>query len=384
MRSRLVSSWLSARSLGAALSFAALVSVSALSACAPARGEGYLHAFTAGQRAQHAGRFDEAARFYGEAAKSAERVKDRDEALFLQGRALERAGRVRDARAVYEAMLKQPGPRTARAEFEIALLEIDHGDEAKGRELLFQALRRNPKHGLARNALKQLSEAAAHDGGEEARLAWLAKRGPELKGTDLEQLVEYETASTLERLGRTAEARDAFVATAARYPYPFGAYTDDALWHAALLEEELGRHNEAIGLLRKLLAPREVSTQMGSYERPRFSEAQLKIAKIYRDGLKDRAAARREFRKLYTDHKTSTLRDDALWAEAVLFYEDKEQDEACGVVKRLVGELPESRFARCARAVCPTAPEAKRPCADYILRDLSGGSGNDGGEGDDP
>lgn len=335
---------------------AGLVAVSGLAACAPARGEGYVSAFTAGQRAQHAGRFDEAARHFDEAAQKAERIKDRDEAICLRARALERAGRVKEARAVYEALLKQPGPRAARAEFEIALLEIDHGDAAKGRELLFQAVRRNPQHGLSRNALKQLAADAAHEGGEEARLAWLTKRGPELKGTDLEQLVEYETALTLERLDRTAEARDAFLATAARYPYPFGAYTDDALWHAALLEEELGRHSEAIGHLRKLLEPREVSTQMGSYERPRFSEAQLKIAKIYRDGLKDRAAARRELRKVYTDHPTSTLRDDALWAEAVMLHQDKSQADACDVVKRLVSELPESRYARCARAVCPTAP----------------------------
>jgi TolA-binding protein len=111
---------------------------------------------------------------------------------------------------------------------------------------------------------------------------------------------------------------------------------------------------------------------MGSYERPRFSEAQLKIAKIYRDGLKDRAAARRELRKVYTDHPTSTLRDDALWAEAVMLHQDKSQADACDVVKRLVSELPESRYARCARAVCPTAPEPKRPCADYILRELRG------------
>lgn len=366
-----------ARLLGAAAGFAVLV---ATVACAPARGEGYLSAFTAGQRAQRAGRFDEAAQHYGDAAHQAERVKDRDEALFLQGRALERGGRVKDARAVYESLQKQSGPRAARAEFEIAQLEMNHGDAMRGRELLFQAARRNPTHGLARSALKQLSEDAAHEGGEEARLAWLMKRGPELKGTDLEQQVEYETALALDRLGRKTEARDAFLAAAARFPYPFGAYTDDALWHAALIEEELGRHGEAIGHLRKLLAPREVSTQMGSYERPRFSEAQMKIATIYRDGLQDRAAARREFRKLYTGHLTSTLRDDAMWAEAVMLYEDKSQDEACAVVKRLVNELPDSRYARCAKAVCPTAPEGKRACADYILRELRGEKDESGDE----
>lgn len=372
-----------ARSLLSAASFVAVVSLAMVpAACAPARGEGYVTAFTAGQRSLRAGRFDEAARHFAEAAQKAERVKDRDEAIFLQGRALERAGRVADARAVYQALLKEPGPRSARAEFELARLEIDHGDAAKGKELLFQAVRRHPTHGLARNALKQLAEDAASEGGEEARLAWLTKRGAELKGTALEQLIEYEVAHALARLDRKTEARDAFLATAARHPYPFGAYTDDALWNAALLEEELGRPEQAIAHLRALLASREVSTQMGSYERPRYSEAQLKIATIYRDGLKDRAAARRELRKLYTDHKTSTLRDDALWAEAVMLYQDKEQSEACSVVKRLVDELPDSRYARCARAVCPSAPEPKLACAGYILRELRGEDRDEDEEGD--
>jgi tetratricopeptide (TPR) repeat protein len=351
--------------------------------CAPTRGDAYLAAFTAGQRAQHAGRFDEAARYFDEAAGKAARVKDRDEARFLQGRALERAGKWSDARGVYEKLLGEPGPRTARAEFEIARIEIDHGDAARGRELLFAAARKNPGHGLARNAVKQLAAGVAEDGGEEARLAWLTKRAPELKGTPLEELMEYEAAVSLERLDRKAEARDAFLETAARHPYPFGAFTDDALWRAALLEEELGRPKEAIDHLRKLLAPREVSTQLGSYERPRFSEAQLKIAEIYRDKLKDRPAARRELRKLYTSHTTSTLRDDAMWAEAVMLFEDKDQSEACDVIARLVEGFPDSRYARCARVVCPTAPAGKRACAEYIVRELKGGDGSeDGGDAD--
>jgi tetratricopeptide (TPR) repeat protein len=341
-------------------------------------------AFTAGQRAQHAGRYDEAARHFDEAAGKAARVKDRDEARFLQGRSLERAGRWADARGVYEKLVGEPGPRTARAEFEIARIEIDHGDAARGLELLFAAARKNPLHGLARSAIKQLAAAAEEEGGEEARLAWLTKRAPELKGTALEQLMDYEAAISLERLGRTELARDAFLGTAARHPYPFGAFTDDALWRAALLEVELGRPKEAIDHLRKLLAPREVSTQLGSYERPRFSEAQLKIAEIYRDKLKDRAAARRELRKLYASHKTSTLRDDAMWAEAVILFEDKDQSEACDVMARLTLEHPDSRYARCARVVCPTAPASKRECAAYIVRELKGDDESGNGGGADP
>ncbi len=341
-----------------------------LGACAPSRGDAYLQSFSAGERAMHAGRFEESARHFDEAAESALRVKDRDEARFLQGRVLERAGNWKGARKAYEKILLEEGPRTGRASFEVARIELEHGNADKGRAMLMDALKRYPAHGLAANAVKTLALEAEDKGGEEGRLSWLKKNAQAFQGTPLEQLFEYEIALSLERLNRNTEARDAFIASAERHPYPFGNFTDDALWHAALIEEKAGRHQEAIALLQKLLSPREVSTQMGSYERPRFSAAQMKIAEIYRDGLKDKEAALRAFRKLYADHPTSVLRDDAMWAEATMLREDKKADEACGVARRLAKQMPESRYARCVQAFCPSEAPAKKPCPDYILREL--------------
>jgi tetratricopeptide (TPR) repeat protein len=342
--------------------------------CAPTYGDAYLASFAAGQRAAQAGRHDEAARAFGEAAAKARRVKDRDEARFLQARSLERSSRPEDARAIYEKLSEQRGPRTGRAEFEIASLDIERGDP-HGWDRLYAAAKKYPQHGLARRAVQRLAAREAEERGEEARLAWLKAHASDLTGTDLEQVIEYESALSLDRLGRAALAHDAFLATAARYPYPFGVYTDDAIWNAALIDERLGRPEEAIEHLRRLLAAREVSTTMGSYERPRYSEAQLKIAEIYRDKIKDRAAARRELHKLYERHTTSTLRDDALWAEAVLLHEDKDERGACAAVATLAKEFPDSRYARCGRELCPSAPEPKRACADYIVRELRGGAG---------
>lgn len=342
----------------------------ALGGCAPSRGDAYEQAFAAGQRAMHAGRFTEAARHFDEAAGQALRVKDRDEARFLQGRSMERAGRWKEARGAYEQILREDGPRTARATFEVARLELDHGNADKGRAMLLDAAKRYPEHGLSTSAVKELARQAEDKGAEEGRLSWLRANANTFKGTSLEQLFEYEIALSLERLNRDTEARDAFVESAERHPYPFGPYTDDALWHAALIEEDAGRHQEAIELLRRLLSPREVSTQMGSYERPRFSAAQMKIAEIYRDGLKDNDAALREFRRLYNGHPTSVLRDDAMWAEAAILRGQNKAEEACDVAKRLARELPESRFARCVTAFCPSEPPAKQPCPDYVLRNV--------------
>lgn len=361
-----------------------LLAIAAAAACAPSYAEGYLKAMAHGQRAYQAGRYDEAARAFELAADGATRVKDRDEARFLQARTYQRAARWPEAEKTLRQLVAESpsGPRSARAEFELAQGQLEHGDAERGFQMLLAAMRRHPTHGLARHSVADLARrAAARGGGEAAGLAWLEQTAAQFQGTELAQVFAYERARALDRQERLPEARDAYVATAEAHPYPFGGLTDDALWRAAEIDERLGRHAEAIGHLRVLLSPREVSTMNGSYERPRFSEAQLRIGTIYRDGLKDRAAARRELHKVYTDHPTSILRDDALWAEARIAREDGDQPSACALVKLLVRELPTSRFAPCAQALCPGAPlpekqpdEKPRECGGYILRELEQGT----------
>ncbi|MGK4006366.1 tetratricopeptide repeat protein [Sorangium sp. So ce1036] len=352
-----------------ALALAALLGA----ACAAAPGDAYLDAMAKGSRAYHAGRYREAARAFDGAAARAERVKDRDEARLLQARSFERAEAWGEARASYERLLAESpgGPRSARAEFELADLAIAHGDADAGWAMLLAATRRHPSHGLARGALKRLIQREEERAGAGGALAWLRRHGPALRKTALDQDVGYQTGLLLERSGDREGALRALVAAARAHPYPAGNLTDDALFRAAELAAALGRPREAIGYLRELLASREPAIT-GSYERERFDDAQLQIALLYRDALGDHAAARRELRKLYTDHRTSILRDDALWAEAKLWRADGLPAEACATVALLARELPDSRYARCAQALCPSLPAAKRPCADYILRELDG------------
>lgn len=112
----------------------------------------------------------------------------------------------------------------------------------------------------------------------------------------------------------------------------------------------------------------------------------MRIAELYRDKLHDHAAARREFHKLYVEHTTSVLRDDALWAEAQLAREDGDQGEACSLVAKLGREFPQSRFVACGPLVCEkaTVPKGLRPCAGYIERQMHGEHGDKTeGEGED-
>jgi len=344
--------------------------------CAPTYGDAYLNSIAAGERAYGAGRYDEAARAYDEAAERALRVKDRDEARFLEARTFQRAGRWGDASASYRKLIavSPRGPRAARAEFELADLEIDHGNAEHGWQLLAEAARHNPGHGLARHAITRLAQHAAEQGGEPAALAWLQAATPRFAGTELEQAVAYEIALCLERQEKLPEARDAFLATARAHPYPFGGLTDDAYWRAADAEVHLGHPREAIEILRELLSAHESPSQtVGSYERPRFSQAQHRIAELYRDGMKDPARARVEFHKVYTNHPTSILRDDALWSEARLAHDAGDHASACDLMALLAREFSESRYARCTRELCPSAPAPKdaHPCPDYVKEELA-------------
>jgi tetratricopeptide (TPR) repeat protein len=199
-------------------------------------------------------------------------------------------------------------------------------------------------------------------------IAWLKTIVPEVAKTELDETARYTLAGYLETAGDWQGALDAYVACAERHPYPKGALFDDALWHASELEEKLGHPVQAISQLRKMLAVREKSTTVGSYERPRFSPAQFRIAVLYRDALRDHAAARREFHRLYAEHPTSILRDDALWEEAKLARDDGHAEDACAVTALLIRDFPSSRYAPCARSVCPTAAAAPGRCHAYLVR----------------
>jgi len=348
--------------------------VMSMTACAPSLPRPYLEAQAAAQRAYGAGRYDEAAQRYQDAATAASRNKDRDEMLFLAASAKQRAGRIREARADYEALekLSPDGERASRAAFEVAQIEIDTGDVEHGYQMLEAMMRRYPKSGLAKRALQRYVAHLDETKGTEAAIAYLQANAGWFKTNGLDEQATYDLADLFERSGQLAQARDTFVRCADEHPYPTGGLWDDALYRAAQLEAKLGNPKAAIALLDRMLKEREVSTFNGSYERPRFGRAQMYKAELYRDALHDHASARREFRRLFNDFTTSLLRDDALWSEAVIAAADKDSAGACEAVKLLAKQLPESRYVPCASLVCPSddAPQAPTRCRRYIEREL--------------
>jgi tetratricopeptide (TPR) repeat protein len=338
-------------------------------ACATGPSAAYRVAKGAGDRAYSSGRYEEAASAYETAQRAADRPRDAAEALYLEASSHQRSRAWDRARAVYERLIaEQPASHFAlRAQFDLADLEVESGNPEKGYERYRLLATTKPSHGLAKRAMEHYLRHLESKGGDP--VAWLRTILPQIAETELDETARYKLAGYLEASSDWQGARDAYVACAERHPYPRGALFDDALWHASELEEKLGRPQQAIEHLRSMLRVRETSTMAGSYERPRFSPAQFRIAVLYRDAIGDRAAARREFHRLYADHATSILRDDALWEEAKLARDDGHAEDACALAATLARDFPASRYGPCARSVCPTAAPTSGRCHAYLVRD---------------
>jgi tetratricopeptide (TPR) repeat protein len=340
-------------------------------ACGPDYGDAFERSFHAAQRAQNAGRYEEAADLYRRAVGDAQRIKDRDEAYFMRARMFERLERWDDARGVYRELLRRSpnGPRAGRAAYEHATLLIEHGDADEGWRELRAAISSYPKHGSVRQGMRRWIEHEGETAGEEAVRKQLHAWLDALAGTEVEQQLKYEMGLSYERSRALAEAHTWLLRAAREHPYPVGNLTDDALWRAAEVAEAMDRPREAIDNLRELLGVREV-TQYGSYERPRFAQAQMRIAELYRDRIGDDEAARREFRKTYLNHATSALADDAFWQEAVLAHHVGDREAACALARELHERFPGSRYEKCTREICPSAPKPPRPCPPYLRATL--------------
>lgn len=355
--------------------WAVLTLAGALLGCAPDHGETFKRAFAEGERAKVAGRYGEAADKYLAASRAAKIRRDGDYALYASAMSLADAGDVRGAVLRLEELAKkQPKSEyTAKAAVDAALLRIRHGEPDRGYQDLEAAMRTYPQEEAALSSLQKLVKRRDAVSGDAGTLAWLDALREPFGKTRLGETIHYERARRLRALGKKPEARDAFVECATRWPYPHGAYFDNSLYAASELEEELGRPREAIDLLLRMLDEREIAHTMGSYQRPLYDDALFRAAKLAEDKLGDRARARTLYHRVFAEHDTSILRDDAIWREAELFRMDGDTKASCSRLEDMVDKLPDSRFVPCAIGLCPSIQRpgksrAPKDCHAYLTR----------------
>lgn len=320
-----------------------------IAACGPPtlsrpRGTAHLAAFARADQLYHDGRMGEAAAAYVEAARTAQRRVDRDEARYREAKALARAGQVASAIAVLDAVAaaRPTSRRTARALFDAARLRLrrdGEGDHARAMADLERVVLQHPDHGLASRALVHLlSERARMREPVEVTLAWLRTLDPVVATREVGDDVLIAIAEREEVRGERAAARVALERVLDEHPYPLGQRFDDACWRLADLDEADGDYRRAVAHLERLLQYVESATEPGSYTLPRMPAAQLRVARIFRDHLGDVARAQQAFARVYESFPTSTLRDDAMLEEAELQLSHAERGAGCVLLRRVVHE----------------------------------------------
>lgn len=340
----------------------------ALAACGSPPPAAYTRENDAATAAQKSGDPRSAAAHYERAAAVAKNQRDAEESRYRAADSYARAGDLERAASLLRALGARGGERAARADFTLADMWEKHGDVEQADAARTLAIKKHPSSGLARKALEEHLRFLRQRGGQEAVLGYLRGEAATFASTELGESVLYRTARELDDAGKPREARDAYLACAERYAYPKGAYWDDALYRAAQKSLELDEPARAVELLRRLLAAQESANFTGSYERPRYAEAQLELGRLYRDRLKDPLAARRELRRVWENHRQSTLADDALFEEALVARASGDVGGTCAPLTILAKELPQSRFAPCAHLLCSSIEAKPEGCRDYVKR----------------
>jgi len=339
-----------------------------LAACGGSSPSAYAKHFAAAERAETAGRHQEAADQFDAAARDPATKREQEHAEFLAALELVRAGDVAAGAKRLEAIANAKGEHAAQARWALVQMDIAT-NQPNVKEELEAYVRTYPNDGLAYPALEARLRMARDAGGEAEVQNVLHALQPAVSNTDSAARVAFEIAESLAKQNKPDEARAQFVDVATKFPYP-GEYFDDALWRASEIDEQQGRIPEAIADLEKMLAVIEYSTLPGTYIRPRFPDAQWRIAVLYRDKVGDKSKAIAAFSRYIDLFSNSARKDEALWQQAKLV---GDASSSCDLLAKLVKTSPDSRYVPCAMSRCskierPKDSHAPKTCHAYITR----------------
>ncbi|MET0283934.1 MAG: tetratricopeptide repeat protein [Polyangiales bacterium] len=299
-----------------------------------------MDALAEAQTAQHHGRLDEAIAAYLRAAETAERKVDRDEALYRLSRVYARKGDFKSAIEVCDKLGddKVVARRTLRGRLDGARYRIRTNTEVERAENdLMDLMEDEPNSAAAQSALRILAVRHVDEvEDKEAGLAWIRDMKSKVLADTLGEPLMGAEAELLIQLDRKDEAKLVLERQVVRYPYPKGRRWDDALWQLADLALEDENPKKAIGYLQQMVDAHEYSFVIASYTRPRMPKAALRIARIYRDDLRDPDKAVKAYENARSEFPRSTILDDALAEEAEIRIARGERDEGCDLYRELM------------------------------------------------
>lgn len=303
------------------------------------RGTAYLDSLSTAREHQNAGRLKEAGEAYLTAAENAERRVDKDEALYRQSRVVAKMGDYPQAIAICDQLGASEviARRTLRARLDAARYRLLIGEEERADADLRKLIVDEPESAAARGALRIL--VARHVDGEEDKekaVEWLGALRDEVRPSSIGEPLMSAEAQLHLQMGHKDEAREMLERQIERYPYPQGRRWDDALWQLADLALENENPKAAIEYLKKMISVHEYSIILGSYTRPMMSKAALRIARIYRDNLRDNESAIEAYEEVRSEFPRSIVVDDSLAEEAELRIAQGDKDKGCDLLRELM------------------------------------------------
>jgi tetratricopeptide (TPR) repeat protein len=134
------------------------------------------------------------------------------------------------------------------------------------------------------------------------------------------------------------------------HPYPQGRRWDDAIAKLAEMDVEDGHPLVAIARLERMLERYENTTIIGSYTQSGMPMAQLNIARIYRDELRDYDEADSQFRRVVRRFPDSILHDDASYERGAMWLDQGERERGCDILRDVVEDFEVGHPRRLAAA----------------------------------
>lgn len=202
------------------------------------------------------------------------------------------------------------------------------------------------------------------------------RRSPERVGPWLERLAderrEHKVADNalfmrgwvaLFREGDIGLARRTFRAVVTRWPR--GPLIDDAMWTLGAILRRQGAWVEAAQVYGAMLDNREgQGFWVGSYRHPKLDQGAWMAGAILFHALGDCEGAAAAWRRALEMFDSSIIRDDCWWGLALCSAQAGDADGARELLRRLLDERPDSRYAPIANEVVAGAPVARLPGRD--------------------
>jgi tetratricopeptide (TPR) repeat protein len=248
----------------------------------------------------------------------------------------ERAGKL-DAAAKGYGALCEAKPDFIRACYDRTRVLFDAGRTAEARAEAVEFVIAHRDDALAPVAVKRLSASFAGAGDAEAGIAALEVLASRTRGADVWDSVEFEIAR-LNRARRDGDAEARSLGKIVDLGRWGGQLWPDAIWRLIELASERGDRAEEERLLERLIAAREESRLIASYDTKFQSDAYVRLGKLLLDeGKLDPAYT--TFMKL-AGWETSRKRDDGYYWAAVVRMRQGRVADACALLRVVFTKMP--------------------------------------------